>query len=181
MSLLRPASTRRDDRMPASTAARGNIRAVQAVDLDPRLARVRRLAWILDRSIPIGGGMRVGLDPLIGLLPAGGDAIGVIMSLYVVYEGARLGLPFTVLARMVGNVLLEGLVGTIPLLGDVFDAAWGANMRNVALIDRHYRPERPARPLGRIVLGLGLTAIVLVSVVVFAAIIVVTTLWNWLS
>src|SRR5690606_6776212 len=102
-----------------------------------RLKRLRALAWVLDRSIPIGR-WRIGLDPILGVIPGLGDWIGAVMSLYVVYESARLGAPARTLARMGGNILVETLVGSIPVLGDVFDAAWQANTRNLALIERHY-------------------------------------------
>jgi hypothetical protein len=158
------------------------VRVIPPVaDLDPRLARVRRLAWIMDKSIPIGGGQRIGLDPLLGLWPGAGDAIGAIISLFVVYESARLGLPVRVLGRMVGNILIEAVVGTVPLFGDVFDAFWKANARNAQLLDRHYQPERPDRPLGRIVLGLVFIAVFLVALTLTAAFLAIRALWELFS
>lgn len=127
----------RAERIPRSDAASERAR---------RLRRLDRLAWLLDRSIPIGK-WRVGLDPIIGLVPGAGDWIGAIISLYIVYEGARLGVPANVLMRMGGNVLVESVVGAVPVLGDVFDAAWKANTRNMALIRQHYNPARDARSL----------------------------------
>ena len=102
-----------------------------------RLQRLRTLAWLLDRSIPIGR-WRIGLDPILGILPGAGDWIGAVLSLYVVYESARLGAPARLLARMGGNILLEALIGTVPVLGDLFDFAWQANARNVALIESYH-------------------------------------------
>ena len=148
---------------------------------DPRLQRVRRLAWLLDRSIPLGGKLRIGLDPLIGLLPGGGDVIGVGIALFIVWEGARLGLPTSVVTRMLGNVVLEGVVGTVPLLGDLFDAAWQANMRNVRLIEQHYQPDRPERPLGRIALVIVLVGLLLLALILTLAVWLVSALWNWLA
>lgn len=162
-------------------AARGGPRAIDAAALDPRLARVRRLAWIMDRSIPIGGGRTIGLDPLLGLWPGAGDAIGAVVSLFIVFEAARLGLPPAVLGRMIGNVALESLVGTVPIAGDIFDAVWKANVRNVQLVDQHYRPERPDRPLGRIAVALIIVAVCLVTLIVAAAGIVVAALWKLVS
>lgn len=157
--------------LPRST--RGN-----ATDWDPRLQRVRRLAWLLDRSIPVGPNWRIGLDPLIGLLPVGGDAIAACISLYIVWQGARLGLPRRTLLRMIGNVALEGVVGTIPIAGDLFDAAWKANVRNVRLIEQNYRPERPDRPTGRIAVGLVLVAVLLVAGIIALAAWAFTALWQ---
>jgi hypothetical protein len=116
-----------------------------------RLQRLRRVAWWMERAIPIGGRFRVGLDPLIGLIPGLGDWIGAGVSLWMIYEAIRLGIPLPVLARMGLNVAVEAAFGSIPVLGDVFDAAWQANQRNYALVERHYdarlRP-RSARWIG---------------------------------
>src|SRR4026209_2128748 len=98
--------------------------------------RLARLAWLLDSSIPIPGTrFSIGLDALIGLFPVVGDAVGGFLSSYIVKEAAALGVPRSILARMVFNVALEGLVGMIPFAGDVFDAAWKANQRNVRLLN----------------------------------------------
>jgi hypothetical protein len=111
-----------------------------------RLERLRRLSWFLDNSIPIGR-WRIGLDPILGLLPGVGDWAGAMLSMYLLYEGARLGMPKHVLLRMAGNVLVETVVGGVPILGDIFDAAWKANMRNLRLVEEHYEPRMPPRSL----------------------------------
>ncbi len=148
--------------------------------IPPRLKRLRRLAWILDRSIPIGG-YRIGLDPIIGLIPGGGDMLGGMLSLVILYDAARLGLPARVLFRMLGNILLETIVGTIPLLGDLFDFAWQANVRNLRLAEKHYDPNRRERPAARIGIGIvaiAFTAIVGASVV---SIMILAALWRLAS
>lgn len=113
---------------------------------NPRLQRLRWFSNLLDQCITLPGGMRIGIDPIIGLVPAVGDLIATALSLYLVYEAARLGLPKRILLRMLGNVALESLMGTFPILGDLFDAVWKANMRNMRLVDLHYSPSRPERP-----------------------------------
>jgi hypothetical protein len=118
----------------------------------PRLRRIRVMSRLLDSSIVLPGGYRIGIDPIVGLIPGFGDFIGAALSFYLVYEAARLGLPKRVLLRMCGNVLIEVLVGEIPLLGDVFDAVWKGNLRNARLVEMHYRPTQPERPLKRIFL-----------------------------
>ncbi len=139
---------------------------------DPRFNGLRRVAWLLDRSIPVAGKFRIGLDPIIGLLPGWGDAAGVLLSFYVIYQAARLGTPSTVLLRMVGNVALESLVGTIPVFGDLFDAAWQANIRNVRLTERHYRPDARPKSMARLlVMGAACLGLLLVAVVALAAVI----------
>src|SRR4051812_30560406 len=108
--------------------------------VDRRTALVRRLdtlAYLLDDSIPIPGtGTRVGLDALIGLVPGVGDAAGALLSCYIVFQGARLGAGFPVILRMLLNIGIETVVGAVPLLGDLFDAGWKANDRNMRLLHR---------------------------------------------
>lgn len=129
------------------------------------LKRLRRLSHVLDNAIAIPGlGYRVGLDPLIGLLPGGGDLVAGLISIYVVAEAARLGVPATTLGRMGLNILTEVVLGTVPMVGDLFDVVWKANVRNVALLEQHIRqpiPSRRADKLFAIVLLVGLLAIVI--------------------
>jgi hypothetical protein len=103
-----------------------------------RLARLRRLAWLLDGQFSLPGTrFRFGLNSIIGLLPVGGDALLGTISLYIVYEAKQLGVPGPVLARMIANVALEVVGGSVPILGDVFDMALKANLRNLAIIEKH--------------------------------------------
>lgn len=97
--------------------------------------RLRRLAWLLDSSIPVPGTRwTVGIDALIGLVPVLGDVAGMLLSSYILLQAVRLGAPKRVLARMALNIAVEGLVGSIPLLGDLFDAGFKANQRNIRLL-----------------------------------------------
>src|SRR5207244_5051648 len=117
-------------------------------------------AWLLDSSIPIPGtGLTIGLDALIGLIPFLGDLIGVLASTYILAQANRLGVGRAVLVRMAFNVAVEGVVGIVPLFGDVFDAAWKANVRNVRLLEqwaaRPHKVERSSRLLV-VMLTLGL-------------------------
>jgi hypothetical protein len=112
--------------------------------------RLNRLAWLLDSSIPIPGtGLSIGLDALIGLFPVLGDLIGVALSGYIIKEAHALGASRAVLARMAFNVAVEGIAGLVPVAGDIFDAAWKANQRNVRLLDawlaRPHKAERGSR------------------------------------
>ena len=112
---------------------------------NPRLQHLRFFSNLLDQCITLPGGFRIGIDPIIGLIPGFGDVLSVALSLYLVYQAALLGLRKRILLRMLGNVAIEGLVGTFPVLGDVFDAVWKANMRNLRLIELHYAPATPGR------------------------------------
>ena len=103
-----------------------------------RLARIDRLATLLDTAFVIPfTKVRLGVDGLFGLAPGVGDVVTTGLALYIVYEAHKLGAPKHVLARMLGNVALDGLVGAVPIAGDVFDMFWRANKRNVRILREH--------------------------------------------
>ncbi len=111
------------------------------------LAKLRGLSRVLDGAITIPGlGIRVGLDPIIGLVPVVGDWIGAALASYIIVQGARLGVSKATLLRMVGNLVVDLLAGSIPVLGDIFDLGFRANDRNLALIEQHMlQPARRRR------------------------------------
>lgn len=135
----------------------------------PALERARALARTLDTAIGIPGTrFRIGLDPVLGLIPGIGDLAGVFLSTSILLAAARLGIPGSILVRMGVNIGLEAIIGTIPVLGDLFDAGWRANIRNVRLIEAHLAdPSRSARAGSRWLLltALGLGAALLALVV----------------
>ena len=99
--------------------------------------RMESVATLLDSGIELPVvRVRVGLDPIIGLVPVAGDLLAALVSLYVIAEAARAGVSTRTLVRMVLNVVVDAAVGTVPLLGDVFDVLWRANDRNVRLAKR---------------------------------------------
>lgn len=132
-----------------------------------RLERLRRLGYLLDNSIPIPGTrFRIGLEAIVGLVPGVGDLVGGGFSLYLILQAARMGVPASLLARMGWNLLVDVAVGAIPFLGDLFDAGFKANMRNLALLERHVQvPTQSRRASRRFVVVL---AILLVLVLVGA-------------
>lgn len=102
-----------------------------------RLDRLRRLARLLDARIGIPGTpLRFGADSLLGLVPGLGDAATALVSLYIIAEAHRLGASQATLARMVWNVLVDTGLGAVPVLGDVFDLFWKANMKNIVLLEK---------------------------------------------
>jgi hypothetical protein len=103
------------------------------VSTDPHLQRAEFVATLLDDAVelPVVGG--VGLDPLLGLLPVAGDTVAAAMGLYIVLEAFLAGVSRRTLARMLVNVGLDWAVGSVPVVGDLFDAWFGANRRNVEL------------------------------------------------
>ncbi len=101
------------------------------------LRRARAVAHLLDDLIPIPGtSWRVGLDPLLGLIPGVGDWIGWAASLHLLGSAVRAGADGATLVRMAANLVFDALAGTVPVLGDAFDLAWKANDRNLRLLER---------------------------------------------
>ncbi|BET68498.1 hypothetical protein ASA1KI_34160 [Opitutales bacterium ASA1] len=97
--------------------------------------------------------------------------------MWILVDAARIGIPVPVLLRMVGNIVLELLVGAFPVVGDVFDFAWRANVRNLRLVDRHFDPLRAERPPKRIVWGVVALAIGTILGVLVAVLFVLRALW----
>lgn len=114
---------------------------------DTSLARLRRYAYWLDSGIRIPGlRWRIGLDSILGLVPGIGDTAGAVLGGWVFVEAVRLGVPAPTLARMLINLALDSTVGAVPVLGDLFDFVWKANIRNIELLERHqHDPVRAGR------------------------------------
>jgi hypothetical protein len=109
----------------------------------PALRNIEMLAKLMDNQFQIPGtGIRFGLDPIIGLIPGGGDFAGFLVAAYMLTTLAKNGASGFVLARMVFNIILDAVLGTIPILGDVFDFAFKANQRNLQLMREHYQEGR---------------------------------------
>jgi len=107
-----------------------------------RLARFERITHFLDDAFKVPGtSLRIGWDTLIGIVPGLGDMISAMLSGYLIYEAKQLGASRWVLTRMVGNVVLDFLIGAIPLLGDVFDAFFKSNRRNSRLLKKHLNKQ----------------------------------------
>lgn len=104
------------------------------------LARVETAARWLDRRIVIPGTpFGIGIDAVAGLIPGVGDGAMAVASLTLISIAWRMGAPVGLLIRMLGNVVVDTLIGAIPLVGDLFDLAWQANSRNYRLLERWYR------------------------------------------
>ncbi len=126
--------------------------AVRSSENVRRRSRVESFARLMDQSISLPGGIRIGLDGIIGLIPGVGDAATGVLSLWLLQQAYREGLPKNALVRMGGNIVLDTTIGAIPLAGDVFDFFWKANMRNLRILDRHREKlsQTEAATLGRL-------------------------------
>lgn len=133
---------------------------------------MRDLARLLDEAIRIPGtNIRIGLDAILGLLPGGGDVAGGLFSAIIMLQAARVGAPTAVLARMLGNVVIDTAVGSIPLIGDVFDFAWRANSKNVRLLESwRERPAGTQRASKVAVAGFLAALVILIVLAVWGAI-----------
>ncbi|HEX2725985.1 MAG TPA: DUF4112 domain-containing protein, partial [Beijerinckiaceae bacterium] len=102
------------------------------------VARLELLSRLLDSAFLIPGtNQRVGLDAIIGLIPGVGDLVSTALSSYIIWEARQLGLPRWKIARMVGNVAADTVLGAIPFAGDVFDVFFRANRRNMRIVREH--------------------------------------------
>ncbi|MCY7378703.1 MAG: DUF4112 domain-containing protein, partial [Gemmatimonadaceae bacterium] len=130
---------------------------------DP-LARARALTRLLDSAARVPGtSFRFGLDPVLGLIPGLGDVAGAALSGYVVILASRLGAPKSVLVRMLGNVAIDTVAGAMPVVGDLFDAAWKSNTRNLALLERHVGLPTTERAASRAVVWLTVAALAVLA------------------
>ena len=111
------------------------------------LDALRRWATLLDAAFVVPGtNIRFGLDAIIGLVPGLGDLSSPVFAIVLLVSAFRLRVPAVVQARMVLNAAIDMVVGLVPLLGDVADVAWKANLRNLALLERHAHPGvQPSR------------------------------------
>ena len=138
--------------------------------LTPRQAQgleaLRKVAQVLDSAFAVPGtSYRVGLDPILGLVPGLGDLVSPLFTIGILWQARDLALPRIVQLRMIFNVAIDSLLGAVPVVGDLFDFAWKANNRNMALLERHAQEQRTASA------GDWLFVVVMVALVALVAVI----------
>lgn len=134
-----------------------------------QLDRLDKLSWLLDSSIRIPGTNRtIGLDGIIGLIPGIGDISGGLISGYIIVKALLMGVPAFVIARMVMNMVIEGVIGVIPIAGDIFDFIFKSNRRNVRLMQTYL--ENPTGTTTR-----SASSVLVFLVVLFVVLII--TIW----
>jgi len=110
---------------------------------DPRLADVEAVARWFDYAFELPGGFRFGFAGIIGLIPGVGDVVDALVSLFIIVRAIQLGISRVAVTRMLVNVGIEALAGSVPFLGDLFDIAFKANRRNYQILKNHIsQPER---------------------------------------
>lgn len=141
-----------------------------------KLKSVKRIARLLDEEFEIGG-FKFGLDPILGMLPVAGDVGSYVISVALILTMLKHGVSGKVVAKMLGNVTLDALIGTIPLFGWIFDFTYKANKRNMMLLEGHYvmgKNKGSATPY--------IVAVLVVLVIVLALIIYLTVnIFQWLA
>jgi Domain of unknown function (DUF4112) len=146
-----------------------------------RLALARFLADLLDQRFTIPGtSIRIGLDPILGLIPGIGDALANIAGSAILLIASQYRLPKIVLLRMGLNVAFNAIIGAIPIFGDVFSIWFRSNVRNVKLLERYVSADRQTPTPGdwifvlAVILGIVLLLIGIVVVVVW----LIKQVWN---
>jgi Domain of unknown function (DUF4112) len=109
------------------------------------LAALRKWSVLLDSAFRVPGtNLTFGLDPILGLIPGLGDLTSPLFAAVLLLHAVRMRIPRVVQVRMLINAAIDVLIGLIPVLGDLFDFGWKANVRNLALLERHAHPESKA-------------------------------------
>ena len=131
--------------------ARRGVARAPAAARSAELEELDRLAALMDTAVRVPViGYRIGLDGLLGLIPGIGDAATLVPAGYILYKARKMGVPNGVLMHMAANVGVDALIGSVPLIGDLFDFAFKSNRRNIDLLRRHLERTqmRDVTPVG---------------------------------
>jgi hypothetical protein len=152
------------------------------VNLTGRLKWVERIAYLFDEQFRIPGTkFKFGIDPIINLLPVAGDAAGFMVGAALVLTMAKHGVSRKVLILMMLNLMLDGLIGSIPLIGQLFDFYYKANTRNIKLLKEHYEEgKHQGRGTGTLVMIFIFLA-VFMGLVLFLAVKLLSLLYHWIK
>lgn len=136
------------------------------LEADPRLKMVQRVSKLMDEQFSIGG-FKFGLDPILNLIPIAGDIGTYIISISLIITMLQHGASGKVVAKMVSNATLDAVLGTIPILGWIFDFAYKANTRNLKLLTEHYTEDKHKGSAGPIIISILLTTLLVLAFIVF--------------
>jgi hypothetical protein len=148
--------------------------------MNGEMQRLRAIARIMDDAVRVPGtNFRIGLDALFGLIPGAGDLAGGLTTAYTIVAAQRLGAPRIVLLRMFWNVVVDTVFGSIPVLGDLFDAAYRANRRNVQLLEAYSASPVRAHRSSKAFMVMVIAALILVvSAGIAVAFLLARALWT---
>ena len=148
--------------------------------LPPDLVALRRFAFLMDEAFSIPGTrIRVGVDALVGLIPGIGDVIGGLLSTWIIAGALRHRVPTRYIVRMIWNIVIDLLFGSIPLAGDVFDFLWEENIYNMRLLEKHRDRTRPPRTVSAIA-GTIIVIMLLIVLLSFVTLAGIIALLFWL-
>ena len=149
-------------RSPVTRLRQLTPRQVQGLDA------LRKVAQLLDSAFVIPGtSYRVGLDPILGLMPGLGDLVSPLFTIGLLWQARELAIPRVVLLRMIFNVGIDSLLGAVPVVGDLFDFAWKANNKNLALLERHAQEEHAPSAGDWLFVGLMVALLVFIAIAPF--------------
>ena len=142
------------------------------------LDALRRWAVLLDSYFRVPGtNLRFGLDAIVGLVPGLGDISTPVFAALILLQAVRMRLPVVVQARMVLNAAIDMLAGLVPVLGDLVDIGWKANLRNLALLERHARPGVPPTRADYIFVVACLVLLAVIAIVPIVLIVWLLSAW----
>ncbi len=148
----------------------------------PALRSVGHLAKLMDTQFRIPGtNIRFGLDAIIGLVPGVGDLSTFGISGYMLWVMARNGASGYVLARMYLNVIIDTVFGAIPILGDLFDVAFKSNIRNLRLMEQHYKEGRHKGSAWKLIIPLMIGLLLLMAAILYGLFLLIEWAWQALS
>jgi hypothetical protein len=140
-------------------------------------ASMRQLSLLLDQMVRVGP-VSFGLDGILGLIPGIGDALSSLLSAFIVMKAAQDGVPRATLARMVANVAIDSLLGSIPVIGDLFDFMFKANLKNMQLYEQSMKGGRRTRGDWVFVVAVIVLVLALLTIPVVAGVYVISRLLN---
>jgi hypothetical protein len=124
--------------MAYAAQPRSRIERLERADVDAAVARITMVARAMDSLFAVPGTrIRLGVDAILGLVPVLGDLLSQIVANYIIWEARRLGVSKVTLARMFANTMIDMVFGIVPVVGDAFDVAFRANMKNLRLLQQH--------------------------------------------
>jgi hypothetical protein len=147
------------------------------------LEQLRLVTNLFDQAFTIPGTRwRFGLDALIGLVPGFGDVAGALVAAYALHVARKLNAPAVVQLRLLTNIAFDALIGIVPILGDIFDFAFKAQTRNLALLDAWVAsPERTARRSRSGLLLIPIAIIIVFATVTVLGVWMLVILFHWLG